>query len=134
MTDSLLDLARRFVDADARKKELDTEAKRAGAERDRLQEALLAQFELNPDLRNLKLNGSLVYLHRQTWARAAEGKREECVRVLVAMGYPREEVMTVNAQKLSAVVREQLAGGEMHPALAAAVEVEERVDVRVRKA
>ncbi|MFH1553330.1 MAG: hypothetical protein ABII76_00440 [Pseudomonadota bacterium] len=80
-------------------------------------------------VQSMNVNGKTCYLHRQEYASLSgvmpDALREEGLA----------DLLSVNSQRLSAFVREHGADSfrEMHPSLAEALRVEERVSIRIRR-
>ena len=116
----------------------DAEAKIKAFKKDKedRERELLAIFE-QLGIQNININGKTVHLHRQMFARAAPGKKEELIAVLKAEGLGDLVGKTVNASQLSGWVREREEdaepGQEVLPeSLRDLILIDERYTVRVR--
>ena len=121
-----------FLRLQARKDELEgllDDTKRTIQE---VEQAILKEFETS-GISHVKINGKVIYLHRQLWARAKDGDKQGLCYALRAHGLGVFVEESCNTNFISAYVREQDASGvELPIALAEALEVTEVFSVRSR--
>ena len=117
------------------KKRLEDELKTVGLEIDRV-DADLAQRMADTETQNFTRNGTMFCLTSTTRASAAAGRKDELFDALRAAGYGDLVYETVNANSLSAFVKEQSTenGDTLPQWLAGLVTVFEKTTVGVRKA
>ena len=117
------------------KKRLEDELKAVGLEIDRV-DVSLAQHMADAETQNFTRNGTMFCLTSTTRASAAAGRKDELFEALREAGYGDLVYETVNANSLSAFVKEQTAeNGDALPAwLDGLVTVFEKTTVGVRKA
>ena len=122
-----------FLRLQARKDELEDlldDTKRLIRE---VEQQILKEFETS-GVSNVRINGELVYLHRQLWARARDGDKHALCAALRANGLGLFVEESCNTNSVSAYVREQDAQGiELPAGLAEVIEVTEVFSVRSRK-
>ena len=117
------------------KKRLEDELKAVGFEIDRVDSAL-AQRMADTETQNFTRNGTMFCLTNTTRASATVGRKEELFEALREAGYGDLVYETVNANSLSAFVKEQTTeNGDTLPLwLDGLVTVFEKTTVGVRKA
>ena len=117
------------------KKRLEDELKTVGLEIDRV-DTSLAQRMADAETQNFTRNGTMFCLTSTTRASATAGRKDELFAALREAGFGDLVYETVNANSLSAFVKEQTAeNGDALPAwLAGLVNVFEKTTVGVRKA
>ena len=117
------------------KKCLEDELKAVGLEIDRV-DTSLAQRMSDTETQNFTRNGTMFCLTSTTRASAAAGRKDELFEALRAAGYGDLVYETVNANSLSAFVKEQTAENEdvLPEWLDGLVTVFEKTTVGVRKA
>ena len=117
------------------KRRLEDELKAVGLEIDRV-DVGLAQRMSDTETQNFTRNGTMFCLTSTTRASAAAGRKEELFEALREAGYGDLVYETVNANSLSAFVKEQTTeNGDVLPEwLAGLVTVFEKTTVGVRKA
>ena len=117
------------------KKRLEDELKAVGLEIDRV-DAILAQRMADAETQNFTRNGTMFCLTNITRASASAGRKDELFEALRASGYGDLVYETVNANSLSAFVKEQTTeNGDILPQwLDGLVTVFEKTTVGVRKA
>ncbi len=117
------------------KKRLEDELKAVGLEIDRV-DANLAQSMSDTETQNFTRNGTMFCLTSTTRASAAAGRKVELFEALREAGYGDLVYETVNANSLSAFVKEQTAenGDTLPQWLDGLVNVFEKTTVGVRKA
>ena len=93
----------------------------------------LSQFMTDEEVQKFDRNGVTFYLSTKTYASPAAGRREDLQQWLKDNGYGDLVKETVNANTLSAFVRELLEEGELPEDLSEAVNVHERVKVNMRR-
>ena len=131
----------RYVELDARKRELKDEQKQLNAEMRELGDKILRDFE-REGIQNLNINGVTLYVHRQLWAGAAGDKQQAC-EALKRAGLLDYVTENFNTQSLSAWVREQVALADdddledvydaLPPEFRDAINVSERFELRARR-
>ena len=117
------------------KKRLEDELKAVGLEIDRV-DASLAQRMADTETQNFTRNGTMFCLTSTTRASATAGRKEELFEALREAGYGDLVYETVNANSLSAFVKEQTTenGDTLPHWLEELVTVFEKTTVGVRKA
>ena len=117
------------------KKCLEDELKAVGLEIDRV-DTSLAQRMSDTETQNFTRNGTMFCLTSTTRASATAGRKEELFEALRAAGYGDLVYETVNANSLSAFVKEQTTenGDALPQWLTGLVTVFEKTTVGVRKA
>ena len=117
------------------KKRLEDEIKAVGLEIDRV-DAVLAQRMADTETQNFTRNGTMFCLTNTTRASAAAGRKDELFAALRAAGFGDLVYETVNANSLSAFVKEQTTENEdvLPQWLDGLVNVFEKTTVGVRKA
>ena len=117
------------------KKRLEDELKTVGLEIDRV-DADLAQRMADTETQNFTRNGTMFCLTSTTRASAAAGRKDELFEALREAGYGDLVYETVNANSLSAFVKEQTTenGDNLPQWLDGLVTVFEKTTVGVRKA
>ena len=117
------------------KKRLEDELKAVGLEIDRV-DASLAQRMSDTETQNFTRNGTMFCLTSTTRASATTGRKEELFEALREAGYGDLVYETVNANSLSAFVKEQTTenGDTLPQWLDGLVTVYEKTTVGVRKA
>ena len=117
------------------KKRLEDELKTVGLEIDRV-DAVLAQRMVDAETQNFTRNGTMFSLISTTRASAAAGRKDELFEALREAGYGDLVYETVNANSLSAFVKEQTTenGDTLPEWLDGLVTVFEKTTVGVRKA
>ena len=126
-----LDVLRRFVVLDNRKREVKKELEALSAQiavlDGQVQEVLIAA-----GTNQCPLDGSTVYIQHQTWARPKNGDMDALCAALADAGHADMVRATVNLQTLSSFVRE-CSAAELPPDLAETLDVTTSAQVRVRK-
>jgi len=117
------------------KKRLEDELKAVGFDIDRV-DADLAQRMADTETQNFTRNGTMFCLTNTTRASAAAGRKDELFDALRVAGYGDLVYETVNANSLSAFIKEQTTenGDTLPQWLDGLVTVFERTTVGVRKA
>ncbi|MEA4938910.1 MAG: hypothetical protein VB091_04905 [Christensenella sp.] len=117
------------------KKRLEDELKTVGLEIDRV-DASLAQRMADAETQNFTRNGTMFCLNSNTRASAAAGRKDELFAALREAGFGDLVYETVNANSLSAFVKEQTTenGDALPEWLDGLVSVFEKTTVGVRKA
>jgi hypothetical protein len=117
------------------KKRLEDELKAVGLEIDRV-DAVLAQRMADIETQNFTRNGTMFCLTNTTRASATTGRKDELFDALRAAGYGDLVYETVNANSLSAFIKEQTTenGDTLPQWLDGLVTVFEKTTVGVRKA
>ena len=117
------------------KKRLEDELKAVGLDIDRV-DADLAQRMADTETQNFTRNGTMFCLTNTTRASATVGRKDELFEALREAGYGDLVYETVNANSLSAFVKEQTTenGDALPQWLAGLVTVFEKTTVGVRKA
>lgn len=134
-SNDLFALADELRDLRETKKRLEDELKTVGLEIDRV-DTSLAQRMADAETQNFTRNGTMFCLTSTTRASATAGRKDELFAALRKAGFGDLVYETVNANSLSAFVKEQTAeNGDALPAwLAGLVNVFEKTTVGVRKA
>lgn len=128
---------RRFARLKIELAELDARLKQLQKELSVIEEGLLDQFG-DEGVKQVRVEGILVYLYRQTWAHARNGNYEKACRWLARHGLRDFVHRRFDVQTLSAYVRERRTeeqeGGEGLPkGFEKVVTVTDNFSLRVRK-
>lgn len=107
MGSNIFELADKLKELKNRKKALDEEMKALNAEID-FTDIELSEAMLQEEMQNFKRSGMLYYLNTKTYASAIPGTKEELFNKLKAEGYGDMIYETVNANSLSAFIKEQI--------------------------
>ena len=134
-SNDLFALADQLRELKETKKRLEDELKAVGLDIDRV-DAALAQRMADTETQNFTRNGTMFCLTSTTRASATAGRKDELFEALRMAGYGDLVYETVNANSLSAFVKEQTTeNGDALPAwLDGLVTVFEKTTVGVRKA
>lgn len=134
-SNDLFALADQLRELKETKKRLEDELKAVGLEIDRV-DAALAEQMIASETQNFTRNGTMFCLTSTTRASATAGRKDELFEALSAAGYGDLVYETVNANSLSAFVKEQTAENEdiLPSWLDGLVTVFEKTTVGVRKA
>ena len=134
-SNDLFALADQLRELKETKKRLEDELKAAGLEIDRV-DAYLAQRMMDAETQNFTRNGTMFCLTSTTRASAAAGRKDDLFAALREAGFGDLVYETVNANSLSAFVKEQTAENEdvLPQWLDGLVNVFEKTTVGVRKA
>lgn len=127
-----IDLAKRYGALVAEKRELEEKLRTAKEQLAQLEPLLIDEMRSN-QMDKLHIDGQVLFMHRILVTKPSKDRDDVCAALrsdnledLLSNSY--------NANKLSAWVRETLAGGEqLPPALSKAVQVEEIVSIRGRR-
>ena len=134
-SDELFALADQLRELKETKKYAEQELKEITAEIDRV-DAALAELMVTSETQNFTRSGTMFCLTSTTRASAAAGRKEELFTALRSAGFGDLVYETVNANSLSAFVKEQTAENEdvLPQWLDGLVNVFEKTTVGVRKA
>jgi hypothetical protein len=134
-SDELFALADQLRELKETKKYAEQELKEITAEIERVDDAL-AELMVTSETQNFTRNGTMFCLTNTTRASAAAGRKEELFTALRSAGFGDLVYETVNANSLSAFVKEQTAeNDDVLPSwLDGLVNVFEKTTVGVRKA
>jgi hypothetical protein len=134
-TNDLFALADELSELKESKKRLEDELKTVVLKIDRV-DAVLAQRMADAETQNFTRNGTMFCLTNTTRASAAAGRKDELFEALREAGYGDLVYETVNANSLSAFVKEQTTenGDALPQWLNGLVTVFEKTTVGVRKA
>lgn len=125
--------ALRFTEIEHERRTLEDRLKVLKKEKAKLEPQILADFEAGK-VQNSRVNGLLIYLHRQLWASAKDGDRARACAALKAAGLGDYVEEGFNSSSLSAWVREQDATGQELPKeLQETLNVSEVFSVRTRQ-
>ena len=132
---AMFELADRLKELRDAKKAAEEELKSINAEIDDV-EYRLSELMISSETQNFKRAGTMFCLSTTTRASAAAGMKEELFDALRSKGFGELIYETVNANSLSAFVKEQIAenGDELPDWLKGLVNVFEKTTVTVRKA
>lgn len=132
---AMFELADRLKELREAKKAVEEELKSINAEIDDV-EYRLSELMISSETQNFTRAGTMFCLSTTTRASAAAGMKEELFDTLRSKGFGELIYETVNANSLSAFVKEQIAenGDELPDWLKGLVNVFEKTTVTVRKA
>lgn len=132
---AMFELADRLKELREAKKAVEEELKSINAEIDEV-EYRLSELMISSETQNFTREGTMFCLSTTTRASAAAGMKEELFDALRSKGFGELIYETVNANSLSAFVKEQIAenGDELPDWLKGLVNVFEKTTVTVRKA
>ena len=132
---AMFELADRLKELREAKKAVEEELKSINAEIDEA-EYRLSELMISSETQNFTRAGTMFCLSTTTRASAAAGMKEELFDALRSKGFGELIYETVNANSLSAFVKEQIAenGDELPDWLKGLVNVFEKTTVTVRKA
>ena len=135
ITDMMYELAERLKTLRDEKKEAEQRVKDINAVLDEV-EYRLAEMMADTETQNFTRNGTMFLLMNATRASATAGRKDELFEALRSAGYGDLVYETVNANSLSAFVKEQTTenGDSLPQWLAGLVTVFEKTTVGVRKA
>ncbi len=136
MSDSpMFELADRLKELRDTKKAAEEELKRINSEIDEV-EYRLSELMINSETQNFTRAGTMFCLSTTTRASATSGRKDELFDALRSKGFGDLIYETVNANSLSAFVKEQIAenGDELPDWLNGLVNVFEKTTVSMRKA
>jgi hypothetical protein len=135
MQNEMFELADRFKILKESKKEAEEALKAINTELEQV-ELKLAELMVNEETQSFNRSGTLFYLITKTYASAIGASKEQLHEALRQNGYGSLIYETVNANSLSAFVKEQIAenGDELPDWLKGLVNVFEKTTVTVRKA
>lgn len=134
MEQEIFTLADELAALKDRKKALDDELKAVNARIAEIDEILSSRM-LEEELQSFNRNGRTFYVQTKTFASAVPERKAELLAWLKENGYGDMVTETVNANTLSAWVREQLEESESLPeGLEELVNVYEKTTVGIRKA
>lgn len=131
--DTLIERLKKYAELRAAQKASEDEASGLKAEAD-LMERDLVDYFIENDMQNTKVAGKTIFLHPSTFAQRKPGVTTEDVKAaLIKSGLAHLVTDTVNANTLSAYVRQQDDADEPLPApLAEVVELGSRLSLRIR--
>lgn len=130
----IFQLADQLADLKRRKKELEDKLKEVNAMIAKTDEEL-STIMLEEELQSFNRNGQTFYVNTKTYASAVPDKKHELFAWLKNHGYGDMVTETVNANTLSAFVREMLSETDQLPEdLEELVNVYEKTTVGIRKA
>lgn len=122
----------KFIEINDRKKKLEALLDAAKEELRESEEKVLSLFEKN-GIQKIRIMNQTVYLRRQLWASAANGK-PAAVEALKEAGFGDLIEEHFNTQKLSALVREMdKEGTELPESFKDKINVIEKFNIRTRK-
>ena len=107
MENSIFELADKLKELKAKKKAVDEEMRTVNAEIE-FTETELSEAMIQEEMQNFKRSGTLFYLNTKTYASAIPEFKEELFNTLKIEGYGDLIYETVNANSLSAFVKEQV--------------------------
>ena len=127
-----MEILAKFVELTAERKSLEAKAKDIKANIDALERQLKEQF-IQAGVQSINVDSSTVYLHRQIWARPANGDFRTACRSLRALGLKDFVEPRFNVQALSAYYRDLEQAGEAFPNTHGHIEINEVIGIRARK-
>ncbi len=132
--EALFDIADRLKAAKDEKKDLDAKAKELGAEIEELDKQL-SDAMTEAELDKFSRNGSTFYLSSRLFASPQAGRKDALISALKEEGFGDIVQETVNANTLSAFVKEQMSqnGDEVPEWLSDVVNTFEKISVGIRK-
>lgn len=130
-TTETIGTTRDLVRLTRRKRELTAEAKRVGDEIDKIEAALIEQWQ-DEGKSSETVDGHTVYISGRQWASPKDGDRLRVVRALEALGM--DDMVTYNTATLSGWFKEQQDAGEEVPSdLAEVVDLTTNWSINVRR-
>ena len=134
MTDEMFMLADKLKELKERKNELAEETKENNEEIEKV-EYKLSQLMAESETQSFQRAGTLVYLCTKVYASAEKDKKDELYQALKDEGYGSLITETINANSLSAFVKEQMADNDdvLPDWLDGKVNVFDKVTVALRK-
>lgn len=134
MTDEMFMLADKLKELKERKNELAEETKENNEEIEKV-EYKLSQLMAESETQSFQRAGTLVYLCTKVYASAEKDKKDELYQALKDEGYGSLITETINANSLSAFVKEQMADNDdvLPEWLDGKVNVFDKVTVALRK-
>ena len=134
MTDEMFMLADKLKELKERKNELAEETKENNEEIEKV-EYKLSQLMAESETQSFQRAGTLVYLCTKVYASAEKDKKDELYQALKDEGYGSLITETINANSLSAFVKEQMADNDdvLPEWLDGKVNVFDKVTVGMRK-
>ncbi|MCR5511697.1 MAG: hypothetical protein K6F54_12215 [Lachnospiraceae bacterium] len=132
--EELFNIADRLKAAKDEKKDLDAKSKELGAEIEELDKQL-SDAMTEAELDKFTRNGNTFYLSSRLFASPQAGRKDAMISALKDEGFGDIVQETVNANTLSAFVKEQMAqnGDEVPEWLSAVVNTFEKISVGIRK-
>ena len=132
--EALFSIADRLKAAKDEKKDLDAKAKELGAEIEELDKQL-SDAMTEAELDKFTRNGNTFYLSSRLFASPQAGRKDAMISALKEEGFGDIVQETVNANTLSAFVKEQMSqnGDEVPEWLASVVNTFEKISVGIRK-
>ena len=118
-------------------KEKEKDLKKLKKDRNDMTEPVLELFAQMGVTSVKTIHGPTIYIHNQTWANARKDENEvrdfeSACGALVQAGYPEFVETKFNVMKVSSLIRELDAKGEITPELYEALDIAERTSVRAR--
>lgn len=134
MTDEMFMLADKLKELKERKNELAEETKENNEEIEKV-EYKLSQLMAESETQSFQRAGTLVYLCTKVYASAEKDKKDELYQALKDEGYGSLITETINANSLSAFIKEQMADNDdvLPEWLDGKVNVFDKVTVGLRK-
>ncbi len=105
MNNEMFQLADRLKDLKERKKELEEEVKGVNSEIEEVDEQL-SNLMVDTETQSFNRSGTLIYLNTKTYASAVAERKQELYEALKNNGYGSLITETINANSLSAFVKE----------------------------
>ena len=132
--EALFNIADRLKAAKDEKKDLDAKSKELGAEIEELDKQL-SDAMTEAELDKFTRNGNTFYLSSRLFASPQAGRKDAMISALKEEGFGDIVQETVNANTLSAFVKEQMSqnGDEVPEWLSAVVNTFEKISVGIRK-
>jgi len=132
-----MDIAKQFASLIAEKRRLEDQLRATKDQIASLEPSLLNELtEAQVDRLPIKVGNERVtlYIHRQLWAKPADGDKARVADVLKRCGLSDFVQEQYNTSSLSAYVRERLANGQqLQPTLREALHLDEVVSIRGRR-
>lgn len=104
---NLLELADRLKTLREQKKELDSQTKQINAEIEKIEAEMVAEM-MEKEIGKFERAGNTFYINTRLFASPVSAKKHELFKALKAEGYGDLVQETVNANSLSAFIREQM--------------------------
>lgn len=125
------DLLSAFVAESARKKAIEESLENSKRLLAEMEQSILDQFS-ESGVNSVKVDGTTIYMQKNTWASARDGNQDAVCSALRSMGYESLVKTAVNAQALSSLIRDFEREGGIPDDLRQVINVTEKFSIRTR--